>query len=213
MTRDFEALVADLKADSARIIAIAGPPAAGKSTFAQTLLERLNADRPGSTALVPMDGFHFDDAVLRELGRSARKGAPDTFDVLGLRHALTRIREAVETVAVPVFDRGVELSRAAARLITPGFSRVLVEGNYLLLDAAPWTDLAPLFDRTIFISVPEAELCRRLTERWRLHGREDAAAAAWIEGNDLPNVRLALAQSRAADILWDGTAPVIPATT
>jgi pantothenate kinase len=37
----------------------------------------------GSAAVVPMDGFHYDDAVLAGLGLSGRKGAPETFDFGG----------------------------------------------------------------------------------------------------------------------------------
>ncbi len=48
-------------------------------------------------------------------------------------------------IAVPVFDRTLELSRAAARLI-PGTARhILVEGNYLLLDQPGWRELADFF--------------------------------------------------------------------
>ena len=100
------------------VCAIAGAPASGKSTLAETLVERLNADGPGTAALLPMDGFHFDDLHLVPAGLRPRKGAPETFDVGGLRHALLRLREASEPfVAVPVFDRAVEIARAGARLI------------------------------------------------------------------------------------------------
>ena len=47
---------------------------------------------PGEAALVPMDGYHFDNAVLVERGLLPRKGAPQTFDVDGLARDLERIR-------------------------------------------------------------------------------------------------------------------------
>ncbi len=74
---------------------------------------------PGRAALVPMDGYHFDDAVLVERGFRPRKGAPQTFDVDGLERDLERIRAGGRDVVVPVFDRSLELARAAARLIRP----------------------------------------------------------------------------------------------
>ena len=77
---------------------------------------------------------------------------------------------------------------------------MLVEGNYLLLDHAPWTRLAPLFDLTVFIDAPLDELERRLLASWAYHGLEPAAARAWVEGNDLPNARLVQDASRPADI-------------
>ena len=58
---------------------------------------------------------------------------------------------------------------------------VLVEGNYLLLDEAPWDGLARFFDRTLFLDVPVPELRRRLVDRWHGYGREPEAAAAWAE--------------------------------
>ena len=100
-----------------------------------------------------MDGYHFDNAVLAERGLLPRKGAPETFDVDGLARDLARIRAGARDVAVPVFDRGLDLARAGARVIRPGHALVLVEGNYLLLDAAPWSALAAFFDRTLFIEV------------------------------------------------------------
>ena len=43
--------------------------------------------------LVPMDGFHFSNAMLEQLNRRQRKGAPDTFDVEGYLSLLRRVRE------------------------------------------------------------------------------------------------------------------------
>jgi fructokinase len=60
--------------------------------------------------------------------------------------------------------------------------------------------LAPLFDLTLAIEVPMAELRRRLVERWLQHGLDPAAAAARAEGNDLANARLVAERSRPADI-------------
>ncbi len=181
------------------IIALAGPPGAGKSTLSERLLAVLPV---GEAALVPMDGFHFDNAVLDEMGLRNRKGAPETFDCDGLAAMLRRIRSGRQPVAVPVFDREADLARAGAAIIPADTRIVLVEGNYLLLDRAPWSELAPLFDLTIFIDVPMAELERRLLARWRDLGRSEEEASTWVDGNDLPNARLVIESSRAADILW-----------
>jgi len=61
-----------------RFLAIAGAPGSGKSTTAETLLETLDRAAPGMAAILPMDGFHYDDAILHERGRRPWKGAPDT---------------------------------------------------------------------------------------------------------------------------------------
>lgn len=181
------------------IVAIAGPPGAGKSEMSARLAKLLP-----ESALVPMDGFHFDNAVLAAMGLSDRKGAPETFDCAGLEASLLRLRAGDADVAVPLFDRAADLARAGAAIISAATPIVLVEGNYLLLDKAPWRRLAPLFDLTIFIDVPVAELERRLMNRWADLGRSAEAARSWVEGNDLPNARLVLAESRPADIVWRG---------
>ena len=177
------------------ITAIAGPPGSGKSTLADAVVAALGAN----ARAVPMDGFHYDDTVLGQRGLQSRKGAPETFDVLGFIHLMQRLRAGGE-VAIPVFDRQMELSRAAADVVTDADQFLVVEGNYLLLDHAPWTNLVPLFDLTVFADVPEAELDRRLLARWAYYGKTPAAARAWIDGNDMPNIRRVLTQSRAADI-------------
>ena len=101
------------------VFAIAGAPGSGKSTLAETLLAALEAEAPGAAALMPMDGFHLDNAVLDARGLRARKGAPETFDVDGLSVALDRVRAADRPVAVPVFDRVLDLARAGAVVIAP----------------------------------------------------------------------------------------------
>lgn len=184
-------------AASARfIVGIAGPPGAGKSTVAEAVAEAIGI----GARVVPMDGFHLDNAVLDTLGLRARKGAPETFDALGFVHLMQRLRAGGDA-AIPVFDRDADLARAGADIVTGTDKYLIVEGNYLLLEAAPWRDLAPLFDLTVFIDVPEAELDRRLVDRWHHHGKTALAARHWIDSNDMPNIRRVTQGSRTADIV------------
>lgn len=180
------------------VVAIAGPPGAGKSTLAAALRDLLPQ---GSAEVVPMDGFHFDDVILDRRGLSARKGAPETFDFAGFETLLRRIRAGEPDIAIPVFDRSMELSRAAAEIVGADTRFILVEGNYLLLDEEPWTRLAPLFDFSIFIDVPRNELERRLRLRWDEHGKSEADAIHWIAANDMPNIERVLMRRRAADLV------------
>ena len=140
-----------------RVIALAGAPGSGKSTWAERLAARL-----GSACVLSMDGFHYDDLVLTPRGLRPRKGAPETFDVAGLRHMLERLRRNEEAeIAVPVFDRGLEVARAGARLIGREVRFVVAEGNYLLLRESPWASLHALYDLTVMLEVPEPVLRER----------------------------------------------------
>lgn len=182
-----------------RLVAIAGAPASGKSTLTAAIESDLNATRPGLAAVVGMDGFHFDDAVLRERGTLSRKGAPFTFDVGGLASTLARLRAAEPDVAVPVFDRDLELSRASAQIVARDTPLILVEGNYLLLREEPWRQLHGLFDATVMLAVDVGELERRLRDRWRGYGYRGTELERKVMRNDLPNAHTVMGESIAAD--------------
>ena len=197
--REIQAMAAALSPGERRLVALAGPPGSGKSYVAERLLDGGPA---GAVAVLPMDGYHYDDELLTRLGRRAHKGAPDTFDVGGLAAMLKRLAaNAEEAIAVPRFDRSLEIARAGAILIPQSVKVVVAEGNYLLLDEPPWDALAGLFHLTAMIETDEAVLRERLTRRWLDHGIAAPEIAARVEDNDLPNGRRVLAASRAADIV------------
>jgi pantothenate kinase len=182
------------------IVAMAGPPGSGKSTLAEKLAGKLNGRKSGQAMVLPMDGYHYDDLHLVPAGLRPRKGAPHTFDVGGLYHTLKRLRARDEAeVAVPVFDREIEIARAGARLIPAEVPVIVVEGNWLLLDQAPWTRLREMFDVTVMVEVPEGVLRSRLRGRWERLGLSEAEIMAKLEENDLPNGRLVYEGSVPAD--------------
>lgn len=182
-------------------LAIAGAPGSGKSTTVDTLLAQIEQTHPGMAEILPMDGFHYDDAVLHAMNRRPWKGAPDTFDVGGLQSVLERLRLGTQTVAVPVFDRDLEISRGSARLIGPKAKLILCEGNYLLLGRAPWDQLAPMFDLTVMVDVPEDVLAQRLRARWVHYNLTEDGIRQKLEDNDLPNGRTVRHDSRPADLI------------
>ena len=167
------------------LIAVAGPPASGKSTFAHRLAYELTL--AGRIAqVVPMDGFHLDNTILDGRDDRARKGAPHTFDVRGFRRLLQDIMTG-GAVVYPLFDRDRDLAVAGAGELAAETDLVVVEGNYLLYDHPDWRDLADLWALSIRLDVPEATLRARLMQRWREHGLDGEAAFARMNGNDMPN--------------------------
>lgn len=181
-----------------RIVAVAGAPGSGKSNFAERLRDAVG-DRIAAE-VVPMDGFHYDDRVLEARGWRPRKGAPHTFDVDGFGATLDRLRaDDGRDVAIPVFDRAIEIARAGARIVTPAARLLIVEGNYLLLDDPDWAPLRDRFDATVFLDVPEAEIERRLIQRWEGYGMDEAAIGLKLRENDLPNALLVILRSVPAD--------------
>ncbi|MDM4762158.1 nucleoside/nucleotide kinase family protein [Galbitalea sp. SE-J8] len=188
-----DGLIADLvrraadasAADRRLLVGIAGAPGVGKSTVAAVVSTALP-----DAALVPMDGFHLANSELDRLGRRERKGAPDTFDASGFVAAVARIRADDGAVYLPRFDRSIEESLAGAIAIEPEHRVVIVEGNYLLLDAVPWRELAALLDVTYALEVPHDIRLERLIARHIAFGKDPDAARAWALGPDEANARL-----------------------
>jgi pantothenate kinase len=182
------------------VVAIAGPPGSGKSTFAERLRAALDTTfGRRCAAVVPMDGFHLDNAILDARGLRSRKGAPETFDSAGFVALVRRLRTEDEVVA-PRFDRKRDLAVAGASVIEAENRVVLLEGNYLLLRRQPWDALEALVDLEIWLDVPLEVLEARLVQRWLDHGHAPEAARERAHTNDIPNALLAIRESRPADV-------------
>ena len=181
------------------LVAIAGPPGSGKSTVANLARAELNR-RDIPTGLVSMDGFHYDNAILAARGLEHRKGAPETFDLPGLYALLKRLRTEDE-VAVPEFDRQLDLAIAARSMITLNQRTVLAEGNYLLLNEPGWLNLRSLWTLKVFLSVNLQTLEDRLTARWIGFGLDNKAASDRALSNDMPNANRVIRNSAPGDIL------------
>ncbi|HEY2638044.1 MAG TPA: nucleoside/nucleotide kinase family protein [Solirubrobacteraceae bacterium] len=181
-----------------RLLGIAGPPGAGKSTLARRVVAAVG----GEARLVAMDGFHLAGAELARLGRAERKGGPDTFDAPGYVALLRRLRAAgPDVVYAPAFRRAIEEPVAGAVAVPPGVPLVVTEGNYLLLDDPAWAPVRDLLDEAWFLAPSEDVRLARLVARHEAHGRSPAAARAWAQGTDQRNAELVAATRDRADVV------------
>jgi pantothenate kinase len=175
-----------------RLLGIAGPPGAGKSTLAAALAGALNA------VVVPMDGFHLADAELRRRNRLERKGGPDTFDVGGYLALLRELRTGA-AVRAPAFDRVREQTIPDAIAVRSQAKLVITEGNYLLLDDEPWGQVRQLLDEVWYVDHPRR--VEWLVARHVSHGWDPAEARTRATvGSDGVNARLVAASGHRADL-------------
>ena len=146
---------------------------------------------PTLVSVVPMDGFHLSNKVLKALGRSERKGAQDTFDVKGFTTLIQRIKlDSADPIYYPVFDRSIEESIAAQGVVYPSTRVVIVEGNYLMHDKDGWQEISPLLEQSWYAYLDEDLRISRLISRHIAFGKDPDSAKAWAKGSDQVNAEL-----------------------
>lgn len=185
------------------ILGITGPPGVGKSTATERVLQW--AASTGWQAVgVPMDGFHLAQSVLDGRGDAQVKGAPHTFDPEGYAALLRRVRTQQTgdaTIWAPFFDRSIENAIAGSIAVTPGDRLIVTEGNYLLLDEAPWRAARAQIDECWYLDLSDEVRRERLTARHAAFGRSPEEASARANGSDEANARLVTAGREAADLV------------
>lgn len=188
---------------------LVAPPGAGKSTLAK-FLEQLSRERSNEVdpiRALPMDGYHFTAAYMNitTIERDGEqvlmrdvKGAPETFDVDLL---VDKIREArQEGTNWNIYDRKIHD-------ILPDYWSVeedilLIEGNYLLLKEAGWTNVRVLGDYSVFIDAEPELLRERLISRKVAGGKSREEAEAFYNFSDSKNIERVLKNSARADEIW-----------
>jgi pantothenate kinase len=180
------------------LLGICGAPGAGKSTLAERLVKALGDE----AVYVGMDGFHLAQVELERLNRTARKGAPDTFDAWGYVNLLSRLSsEPSVTTYAPEFRREIEEPIAGAVPIHPEHRIVVTEGNYLLLKEPPWNQIKTLLTETWFLSPEETQRHERLIARHEAFGRTPDEARERTLGSDERNAVLINATGPSADLV------------
>ena len=193
------------------VLGVTGSPGAGKTTFAEHLMQLLQPAPPAGAlpgqwvARVPMDGFHLADVELDRLARRDRKGAPDTFDAAGYAALLRRIQDDQdEIIYAPGFERDLEQPIAGSIPIPRAARLILTEGNYLLLDEGDWPRVRSQLDEVWYCDLDPEERIRRLIVRHELFGKDHEAAVAWVMGTDQRNADLIAQTRERADLIVPG---------
>lgn len=195
-----------LQREKRRRIAVflAAPPAAGKSTLC-CYLEKLSREEPGLTPVqaVGIDGFHYPQRYLdshsierdgETIPLSRIKGAPESYDVAALSALLDRLNEPDQRW--PAYDRRIHDPVANAVEICEPI--LIVEGNWLLLDEAPWSELR--CDTSIFLRAGDRSQLERIVRRKMMGGYSEAVARNFVEHNDWPNIQRCMARSRRGNL-------------
>lgn len=186
------------------LVGIAGGPGSGKSTLAADVIGILNDRIDGSAARVPMDGFFMMQAKLEAEELVAHKGAPHTFEGEAFVQLLKTLKITKGPVSVPGYSRRLEDVVPNAFTIAGNVPILVIEGNYLLLDAPPWDEIEGILDLSFFLRLsPDITRARLL----RRHADEGRFTPDWIERHveqvDMVNYEVVEASSPRADVVID----------
>ncbi|KAJ6788412.1 hypothetical protein PWT90_04693 [Aphanocladium album] len=165
-------------ADKRLLIGVAGIPGSGKTTFSKVITARLNdlaakqnPSSPAPAAFLPMDGFHYPRSYLSAQADAAlyhaRRGASFTFDAPQFLNLVTKLRNNPldQDITAPSFDHAVKDPKEDDIVIAPTQRIVVVEGNYVALNADVWREAAAFFDELWFVEVDFDRARERLGPR------------------------------------------------
>ena len=185
-----------------KIVLLAGPPGAGKSTLALTLCQKTS----GRMQALGLDGFHFPQKILNSTHIRTEngcvlladiKGAPESFDAQKFLTVLTEMKTGAGNTW-PVYDRNLHDVSGAQISVTT--DTLIVEGNWVLLDSGIWREVRKYADVSVSVMADEFLLKERLIARKIRGGKTEAEARAWYDRVDGANVRRFQRESVPGDI-------------
>lgn len=193
--------------DERIFVFLAAPPGCGKTTLA-LFLEQLSKNTPTFTPIqaIGLDGFHHEQAYLdshfmvingQSVPMKKFKGHPATFNVPLLLKKLEESR--LQDNKWPIYSRKLHDVVQDQVLLTEKI--ILLEGNYLLLDTAPWNQLQQFCEDRVFLYTDAATLEERLIKRKMQGGLSYEEARSFYEQSDKQNVAFTLASDRQAETI------------
>ena len=197
-----------LTLDRKVIAYLVAPPGAGKTTLAK-FLEQLSRERSevDDIRALGMDGYHYTAAYMnvktierdsKEILMREVKGAPETFDLDLLVEKIREVR--AEGTDWNIYDRRIH--DVLPDYLSVEDDIILIEGNYLLLKEAGWTNVRVLGDYSVFVDAPRDILRERLINRKVQGGKSREEAERFFDFSDGRNIERVLKNSARADETW-----------
>jgi pantothenate kinase len=186
------------------LLGVTGVPGSGKTTTSHHLNKMVNDARPGSSVIVPMDGFHLYRWELDKLENPKeahdRRGAPYTFNPTKFADLLEKIRNT-GAVKAPSFDHHVGDPVEEDIEIKTDHKLVIVEGIYLLLKDPEWQRARACLDEVWYVDIDVNAAMERVRKRHISTGLSAELAKERCDRNDGVNSVLIEANKKAADKL------------
>ena len=156
------------------IVGIAGAPGSGKSTLAARSGDGPRPDggagRAGRVPPRPAGARRPRPRRGQGCARDVRRGRlPEPADP-------ARKPPDGSTIYAPEFRREIEEPIAGAIAVPPTAEVIITEGNYLLLDTAPWAGVRAVATEVWYLDTPEDLRIQRLIDRHIRYGRSPEAA-------------------------------------
>ena len=184
------------------IIGISGPPGSGKSSIS-AVLQRMLAQEGLDSVILPIDGFHFKNEMLKKTTSAVKsgagaavnnsmtlyqiKGAKETYDTKHLLSCIKQLKNHKEFYW-PVYSRKIHDPVPEGILISAEKTLYILEGNYLFLKAHLWREMAGYLDLKIFISSREGLVRKRIIKRKIKGGFSKKEASEHFRRSDSLNI-------------------------